>query len=59
MLRFQMPAKKRPGRPKTGETKQRILVTVDRKVVTLARAAGINISAAAESGIKAAVDRPA
>lgn len=54
-----MPAKKRPGRPKTGETKQRILVTVDRKVVTLARAAGINISAAAESGIKAAVDRPA
>jgi hypothetical protein len=56
MLPFAMTKKRKPGRPATGVTKQRILVTVDIELAKRARAAGINISAAAEAGIRTAID---
>ena len=52
MLLFAMTKKRKPGRPATGVTKQRILVTVDIDLAKRARAAGINISAACEAGIR-------
>jgi len=48
--------KPKRGRPPTGENKERILVTADKGLIKAARDMGINLSRAAEDGIRRALD---
>lgn len=45
------------GRPATGATKKRILNTIDLEVAEEAKELGVNLSAAAEEGIRRAVKK--